>query len=108
MLVLHFIEDMSSEEISVLYPANSISDIEMAIILASKQLVEQLAELLPKKTILLFDDVGKWLGRLKDCLDLYVMEITGRAILAYLDGIVYEGWEPGYKIEIKDWKTNLN
>jgi len=104
VLVLNYIEDMSSKEISILYPAQSIADIETAIILASKKLVEQLAELLPKRTILLFDDVGKWLGRLKDCLDLYVMETTGRSALVYLDGILHEGWEPRYKIE--DWKPN--
>jgi hypothetical protein len=108
VLVLHYIEDMSSEEISVLYPAKSISEIETAIILASKQLVEQLAKLLPKETILLFDDVGKWLNRLKDCLDLYVMVTTGSAALLYLNGVAHESWEPRYKIEIEDWNPNLN
>ena len=84
VLVLHFIEDMSGSDIADLYPANSIDEIETAIILASKQLVEQLAELLPKETVLLFDDVGKWLSRLKSCLDLYVMETIGKAGLVYL------------------------
>jgi len=79
VLVLHFIEDMSSETIAGLYPAKSISEIETAIILASKQLVEQLAKLLPKETILLFDDVGKWLSTLKSCLYLYVTDTASTA-----------------------------
>ena len=108
VLVLHFIEDMSSEDISILYPAKSISEIETAIILASKRLVEQLAKLLPKGTIRLFEDAGKWLCKLKSCLDLGVMEVTGKAVLVYLDGIIHEGWELRYKIEIEDWKPNHN
>jgi len=47
VLVLYFIENISSEAIAFLYPGKSISEIETSIILAAKQFVEQLAEFLP-------------------------------------------------------------
>ena len=65
---------------------------------AAKQFADDLSELTGVKTV----DTAKWLNRLKESLDVHVMETAGKAALVYLDGVIHDGWKPEYVINIED------
>lgn len=97
-LILGAIEDMSIEDLTFVYPGKSVSQIESVINRAAKQFADDLSELTGVKTV----DTAKWLNRLKESLDVHVMETAGKAALVYLDGVIHDGWKPKYVINIED------